>query len=267
MRPFLFLLFISVFVFSCSDDSSDPVRTAPRLKSVTTLLQNQSGEFRPAEKTEYYYDNNASQKLSRSIQSQYDIMDKTYSLFSTTDYVYGDNRLIKMEKSIVGQPDKMITTYEYINNQVSKIKEDTHAGVDTEATIHYLPGNQVEITYNHSNGRWFIYKFTLTNGNKKFEQVIGDDHQLSSEVTHEFDSGKNPLTLLGYTDLFFNTISVNNKITTETNIISAPYPQSTPVSYSYEYSESGYPTQQFTTYQSLGQSATTSLVKVVYEYE
>ncbi len=265
MRPFLFLLFISALVFSCSDDASDPVRTAPKLKSVTNFIQNQSGEFRPTGKLEYHY--GSGQKPSSSVLSQYDIMDKTYSVFSTTEYRYSDNRLTKMEESMVGQSDKKVTTYEYANDQVSKIKEDTPAGVDTEATIHYLPGNQVEITYNHSNGRWFIYKFTLINGNKKFEQVIGDDHQLSSEVNHEFDSGKNPLTLLGYTDLFFNTISVNNKIKTETNIITAPYPQSTPVSYSYEYNESGYPTQQITTYQSLGQSATTSLVKVVYEYE
>ena len=260
MRVFVFVLFI-VALMGCSDD--DPVATGPKLKSVTTYLLNSSGQFRPGEKTEYQYA--ANQKLIKDTQWQYDIADKAYYLFSTSDYSYSGGRLVRIEKKI-DQSDKIITTFEYENGRVSKIKEDNESSVDTEAVITYLPDDRVEITYTQSNGRWFVYRFTFTNGNKIFEQVMGDDEQLSSEVTHEFDSGKNPLALLGYTDLFFTTVSANNKIKTESNFIKAPYPQSTPVSYSYEYTESGYPSQQITTYQSLGASYTTR-VKVVYEYQ
>lgn len=210
----------------------------------------------------YFY--STSGLLIREEQFQYDITNDSYFQFSTTAYSYDGKNLFKIEKTILSSSQKIITTYEYVNNKVIKITEDND--VDTEATIQYLSGNRVEIVYMHSNNRWFTYRFTLNNNNKEFEQTLGEDSQVASEVTHAYDGGKNPLTLLGYTDLFFANISVNNRIKTSSEYYSGAFPQSIPVSYAYEYNALNYPTQQITTYQSLGTPEVTSQIKVMYEY-
>jgi hypothetical protein len=261
MKTLIPVFVILSIMIGCSDDNT-PATNGPKLKSITTHLQTQSGEFRPAEKVEYFY--SFTGKLIRREQSQYDVTTKAYFPFSTTTYTYTNGNLSKEELNILSGSKKIVTTYEYTDNRATKITEDND--VDTEASIQYLSNNSVEIIYRHSNNRWFTYRFTLNHNNKEFEQTLGENSQVNSEVTHEYDNGKNPLTLLGYTDLFFTNISTNNRVKTSSEYYSGAFPQSTPVSYTYEYNELNYPTQQTTTYQSLGNPTATSQIKTTYEY-
>jgi hypothetical protein len=262
MKTLVSVLVLLSIVIGCSDDDNAPTANGPRLKSVITHLQTQSGEFRPGEKVEYFYSDAG--VLTRREQSQYDVTTKAYFPFSTTTYFYKNGNLYKEEQNIFSGSKKIVTTYEYTGNKVIRIIEDND--VDTEASIQYLSGNRVEVVYRHSNNRWFTYRFTLNHNNKEFEQILGEDSQVNSEVTHEYDTGKNPLTLLGYTDLFFTNISANNRVKTSSEYYSGAFPQSTPVSYTYEYNEQNYPTQQITTYQSLSTPAVINQIKVTYEY-
>ena len=260
MKHLLPLLAV-LFLISCNKND-DPVAHGPLLKSYTIFFQNQSGEFRPAEKIEYSYDLKGA--LIKTDQSQYDIESKSFNLFSTSNFVYDHGRLVTIDKALIDYPQKSITRYEYFNGRVSRIVLDEE--IDTEAKIGYLADNQVEITYTSSNGRWFTYRFTTTNNNKEIERTFGEDLEIDSEIIHEYDNRKNPFSLLGYDDFFFENASANNRIKTTSKYFGGSYPQSVPVSYEYQYNELNYPTQKITTYKSLGQSGATSQLKTVFEY-
>ncbi|MEJ0056398.1 MAG: hypothetical protein WDN75_12540 [Bacteroidota bacterium] len=261
-RPY-FLFTLLVVLASCRGDNDPVPSTGTQLKSRTSFLLNSKNEFRPAEKVEYFYSPQG--KLVREEQSQYDIFTKQFYDFSVTKYSYEQNRLITIEKSINSTPHRTITYYEYAGDRISRIKVDND--IDTQADIHYLEDNRVEIVYTNSNGTSFIYRFTIKENNISLEQTFTTDERVSSEVTHEFDNRKNPFTLLGYTDLFFSNFSANNKIKTDSQYFSEAFPQSVPVSYEYQYNEMNYPTEQITVYKSTGTSGITSKAKTIFEYQ
>ena len=209
MKYFYRLVVIAVLA-ACS--KNDPLLDADhvfdtKLKSATTYLQASNGSFTPGEMTEFIY---VAGKLNLEMQSQYDVMTGTYSLFSTATYSYNKDGLVdKIEKQFAGYLNKAITRYEYTGGKVSRITRDDE--VDTEATIKYLSADTVEVLYKFSNGRFFTYKFKTKNDNIIFERTIDDSNKVISETSTEFNNFSNPMKLLGYTDLLFGYYSTNNK--------------------------------------------------------
>ncbi len=263
MKYFYLLAVIAAFAACSKNDPFPEADTVfgPKLKSITTYLQAANGSFAPGEMTEYYY---TAGKLNLEKQSQYDVMTGTYSLFSVATYFYNKDGFVdKIEKQFAGYPNQTITRYEYTGGKVSRITRDDE--VDTDAAIKYHAADTVEVLYTLSNGRFFTYKFKTKDDNIIFERTIDDSNKVTSETTTEFDNFKNPMKLLGYTDLLFGYYSTNNKTKVSAAYFGS-FPTSTPVAYEYEYNEAGYPTTQVTTYKSNGGSGTTGKSKIAYEY-
>jgi hypothetical protein len=228
MKQILPALLSFVLLAGCTDNSLTPAQ--PKLKSVTSYIQDQKGEFRPGEKTVYTY---SSGQLESSEQLQYDTQTKEFYHFSTDTYVYLNNKLTSNTKAIQDIPLKKTTRYEYENGKVSKITSEDN--LTTTAVIRYLKSDSIEVFYQVSNGRSFTYKFAVANGSITYEKTIGDDLQLASESNHEYDSSNNPYQLLGYTDMFFLNFSAHNKIKSSSQYYSLAFPQLIPVAYDYEY--------------------------------
>src|SRR6478736_2345582 len=260
MKQILLLSIITLALSSCNE--SAPAPSQSKLKSVTSYIQDQSGEFRPGEKTVYTY--SVTGLLETSEQLQYDTQDKQFHHFSTDTYTYNNGLLARIDKNILDWTKKTTTRYEYANGKISSITNEDE--LTTTATVHELASDTIEVFYQFSNGRSLTYKFYAKSKNITYEKTIGDDLQLASVSKHEYDNFNNPYSLLGYTDLFFTNYSANNKITSTSNYYSLAFPQSTPIAYEYEYNSLNFPTQQITTYKSTGSSGRLMKSKTVFEY-
>ncbi len=263
MKYLIILAAVTLFAGCSSNDPLTGLDAAfgPKLKTVNYYIQTSQGDFRPGEKIEYTY---TAGRLVSETQSEYDVTTKSFDIFSTTTYSYQNDKPASVQKQIIGSDTKTIIRYEYQNDRISRILVDDV--VDTEVTVKYLAGDTVEALYNHSNGRFFVYRFKTKDGNIVYEQTRNESSQLSSETKYEYDSFKNPFKLLGYTDFLFSNYSANNKIKMSTFYYSDAFPTSVPITYDYSYNDLKYPTTLTTTFKSTGSSGATGKTKTTFEY-
>lgn len=263
MNPRFALFAALILLAGCVTHDLEPQLRAPRLKSVTSYFETATNDFRASDKTVYSYDING--RLSEKSYFTFDVIENEFVVFSVSTFTFDGNQLQKIVESIAGTSLIKTTTFEYSGEKLMEVHIDDE--VDTDAMIGYPEDNVTEILYVHSNGRHFKYRFTSPGENIVSEQTFDDSGQLSSEITNEFDSGKNPLNLLGYNDPFFSNFSVNNKITTQSEYYSSAFPTMVPTTYEYIYNEKNLPTQQLTLYKSYPNGQTGIHLKKVFDYE
>jgi hypothetical protein len=262
MKTYFSLLALLAIFSACENHDIKPQVKHSRLKSVTSSFEYEEGNFQPSSQTVFVYDSDG--KLSQKLYYTYDVVADNFSLFSTANFTFNGDQLEKIVETI-GTSQTKTTTFEYANDQLTEIDIDDE--VDTHAVLQYLENDVIEILYTHSNGRSFRYRISFPNKNIVTEQTFDDSGNLSSEIVNEFDSGINPLSLLGYDDPFFSNFSPNNKIKSQSEYYSSAFPQLVPVDYEYIYNEKNLPTQQITAYKSYPNGQTTRHMKNVFEYE
>jgi hypothetical protein len=259
MRSYLKFI-VPVLAFAACDSSDEPVKIEPqtRLQSITTSMQRQDGTFRPSEKKIFSYSDAG--KVVKEEYFIYDVTESRYDLFSTSTFDYADNKLRTITK--IAGVQQTVTSYTYNAGILVKMNQDDE--IDTEATIQY-EADTIQVLYTKSNGRFFTYRFSTNNDNIDFERTIDDSQQVGSIIVNEFDSGKNPHSLLGFTDIFFTNYSKNNKVRS-TGEYFTHQPQSVPSVYEYEYNSDHLPSTQTITYKSYPTGDVTGKLQHVFEY-
>ena len=231
--------------------------------SITSYFEHATNDFQPSDRTLFSYD--GSGKLAEKSYFTFNTIEKEFELFAVSTFTFNGNQLQKIIEHIAGTSLIKTTTFHYSGEKLMEVHIDDE--VDTDVMIGYPEDNVTEVLYVHSNGRHFKYRFTSPEENIVTEQTFDESGQLSSEITNEFDSGRNPLNLLGYNDPFFSNFSVNNKITTESEYYSSAFPTMVPTAYEYIYNEKNLPTQQVTLYKSYPNGHTLRHMMKVFDYE
>jgi hypothetical protein len=263
MKPRFALFFALILSSACVTHDLEPQLKAPRLASVTSYFEHAANDFRASDRTTFSYDING--RLVEKSYFTFDVIENEFVLFSVSTFTFSGNQLQKIVESVAGTSLIKTTTFQYSGEKLMEVYIDDE--VDTDVMIGYPEENVTEVLYVHSNGRHFKYRFTSPGENIVSEQTFDESGQLSSEITNEFDSGKNPLNLLGYSDPFFSNFSVNNKTKTESAYYSSAFPTMVPTSYEYVYNDEKLPTQQLTRYKSYPNGQTVRHLKKVFDYK
>jgi hypothetical protein len=255
-------LLSAIALISCdSDNEPDPVIEGTKLKSITVNISNNSGGFSAGSKTVYDY--SSSGRVDTEKYYYFDSMTKDYVLSSTASFSYTDGVLSKISEVNEESGHVSTTTYTYMDGKPSRI--DIDDGIDTEITISYN-GDTIQALYEHSNGRFFTYRFSTTGNNIGFEKTIDDSNVVSSKLSNEFDDGLNPYALLNFFDPLFTNFSRNNKTKTTSQYFTHQ-PQSVASSYEYEYNDQNLPVKQITTYVSYPNGTFVGKAETIFEYE
>ena len=263
MKPRIVLFSTLILLAACVSHDLEPQLQTPRLTSITSYFEQATNDFRPSDKITFSYD--VTGRLAEKAYFTFDVIENEFALFSVSTFTFNGNQLQKIVEHIAGTSQTKTTTFQYSGEKLMEVHIDDE--VDTDVMIGYPEDHVTEVLYVHSNGRHFKYRFTSPGENIVSEQTFDESGQLSSEITNEFDSGKNPLNLLGYNDPFFSNFSVNNKIKTESEYYSSAFPQMVPTSYEYVYNEKNLPTQQLTVYKSYPNGQTFRHLKKVFDYQ
>jgi hypothetical protein len=258
---YLYLLSAIALISCDSDDEPDPVIEGTKLKSITVNISNNAGGFSAGSKTVYAY--SSSGRVDTEKYYYFDSMTKDYVLSTTASFSYTDGVVSKISEVNEESGHVATTTYTYSDGKPSGINIDD--GIDTEITISYH-GDTIQARYEHSNGRFFTYRFSVSGNNIGFEKTIDDSNVVSSKLSNEFDDGLNPYALLNFVDPLFTNFSRNNKTKTSSQYFTHQ-PQSVASSYEYEYNDRNLPVKQITTYVSYPNGTFVGKVETVFEYE
>jgi hypothetical protein len=258
---YLYLLSAIALISCDSDDEPDPVIEGTKLKSITVNISNNSGGFSAGSKTVYDY--SFSGRVDTEKYYYFDSMTKDYILSSTASFSYANGVVSEISEVNEESGHVSTTTYTYTGGKPSRI--DIDDGIDTEITISYQ-GDTIQAFYEHSNGRFFTYRFSTTGNNIGFEKAIDDSNVVSSKLSNEFDGGLNPYALLNFVDPLFTNFSRNNKTKTSSQYFTHQ-PQSVASSYEYEYNDSNLPVKQITTYVSYPSGTFVGRAETIFEYE
>lgn len=226
-----------------------PEIAAPQMKSVIKSIETDvQGEIvmLPYVKEDFIWSGNL---LTEITDSEYDKNSQSFLPARKYFLEHENDRVIKITGFQVSTDQLFIeTTYEYFpNGNVQRILEvNSGSGITTEADFTYDYSTQhVTVSYAHSNGQSFTYKIGLNWKNITWDQTV-KGATVCSEGSYTFDKGINPYRHLGYTDILMGNLSINNKLTEETDYIACAFPDLTVKSYEYTYGDAGLPISKTT---------------------
>lgn len=266
-RLFYALSFLTVLqLLACEDDKITTTKpSAPRLDYYVESFDYPGLGFKPQLKVTYEYFETG--ELSRYTVLSYNSDSGSLSELRYFVFSYLNNRVDKI-KGYQADDDIPYIEYSYSylpDGRVSGIQENNYStGINSQAGFSYdTSGSIVNVSYTFSNGGSFQYEFQYSGANVLQDKTTRGS-QVCSDGKYTYDQHLNPFRNLGYVDYTLNNLSVNNKLTEDINFLGCAFPTLIPVSYAYEYNESGYPTVVTTSYKS-GSSITKSKKNLFYK--
>jgi YD repeat-containing protein len=235
MKHSLIYLSVSLLLLTqCSSDDDQPVvEKKPRLVSVSMSNLRGDGTLRPGSTRKFFY--SSSGRLEREEYASYESAEDKFYVLWTDAFTYTGDKVTKISRTYAELERVGVTTYAYDNQgRITEIHLDDDS--KTDVTVTYEAGDTVNALYQQSNGRWFRFRMAMVDDNLVYGQVIDDSQRLANETYYEYDENVNPYSLLGYTDMFFEYASHNNKLEQKTTYYTPQQPTSVPYAHAYSYS-------------------------------
>jgi hypothetical protein len=263
-HPLIYLTLSLLLVIRCSsDDDHQAAETKPRLLSVVMSMQRSDGTFRPGYSRTFFY--SSSGRLEREEYASYESEEEKFYVLWTDAFTYAGNKVTRIDRTRTETGSMSITNYTYdTKGRVSAIHLDED--IDTDVTITYEAGDTLNALYQSSNGRWFKYRMLMSGDNIVYGKTIDDSNRFANETYYEFDDNVNPYSLLGFTDMFFESASKNNKVRQSSSYYTPAKPTSVPYSHEYTYLN-GLPVKQTIRYKSYNTGEHTGVAQWEFEYE
>ncbi len=236
----------------------EPRKVASTVTSWSQVIDGQT-VMKPVSKTTYEY-NDGRVSLIRSFAWD----DKTNKFVDNTEseFIYNGNELERIRTYNTGNNTSYAEdVYTYDNDGFVTHIQHKGEGLTTEVDlVHLYSDRVVKASYRLSNGNGFEYEFVNENGSMRSDKTTRGS-TLCSEATYTSDKNINPLKHLGYTDYLMRNYSISNRLTESANYVGCAFPSLVAESYSYAYTEEGYPVRATTHFK--GTEATT---EVEYTY-
>jgi YD repeat-containing protein len=263
-HPLIYLTLSLLFLTRCSsDDDHQAAGNKPRLLSVVMSMQRSDGTLRPGYSRTFFY--SSSGRLEREEYASYEIEEEKFYVLWTDAFTYAGNKVTQIDRTRTETGSMSTTNYTYdTKGRVSAIHLDED--IDTDVTITYEAGDTINALYQSSNGRWFKYRMLMSGDNIVYGKTIDDSNRFANETYYEFDDHVNPYSLLGFTDMFFESASKNNKVRQSSSYYTPAKPTSVPYSHEYTYLN-GLPVKQTIRYKSSNTGEHTGVAQWEFEYE
>lgn len=246
-----------------SDDDHQATEQKPRLLSVSMSMQRTDGTFRPGYTRTFFY--SSSGRLDREEYASYESAEDKFYVLWTDAFTYAGDKVTRIARTHTETGATSSTTYTYDDKgRVSEMHVDE--GIGTDITVTYEERDTINALYKQSNGRWFISRMFMSGDNIVYGKIIDDSNRLANETYYEFEDNVNPYSLLGFTDMFFESESKNNKVSQSSTYYTPSRPNSVPYSHEYTYLN-GLPVKQTIRYKSSSTGEHTNAIQYEFEYE
>ncbi|MBT1685886.1 hypothetical protein [Dawidia soli] len=248
MKHSLIYLSLSLLLLTrcSSDDDHQSVEEKPRLLSVAMSMEHNDGTFRPSYTRRFIY--SSAGRLEREEYAGYESAEDKFYVLWTDTFTYAGDEVARIDRTYTEGERSGTTRYTYDDEgRISAIHLDD--GTRTDVTVTYEDGDTINALYEQGNGRWFKFRMAMSGDNIVYGKTIDDSGRLANETYYAYDEHTNPYSLLGFTDMFFENASHNNRIQQNTTYYTPQQPTSTPYAHEYTYDQ-GLPVKQTIRYKS-----------------
>lgn len=265
MKHSLIYLSLSLLLLTrcSSDDDQQAAEEKPRLLSVVMSMPRNDGTFRPGYTRKFFY--SSAGRLEREEYASYESAEDKFYVLWTDAFTYAGDKVTRIDRTYTEGERTGATTYTYDNEgRVTAIYQDD--GTSTDVTITYEAGDTINALYEQGNGRWFRFRMAMSGDNIVYAKTIDDSQRLANETYYAYDENVNPYSLLGFTDMFFENTSHNNRIQQNTTYYTPQQPTSVPYAHEYTY-DHGRPVKQTIRYKSPLTGEPSGVLQWEFEYE